>query len=145
MRKIEWDEIKALALKLVPKIKEYSPDVIIAIAMGGWIPARLLKLHIKADYYSIGCSYYDEFNKKTDKVRITQDLKEIYIKNKKVLLVDEVADSGDTLIKVNEYINGFNPKSVKSAVLHTKKSSKFIPDFTAENISDEWIIYPWEE
>lgn len=140
---LEWDEIKFLVENLSREIINYSPDCIIAVAMGGWAPARLLKNHYKCEYYSIGCTYYEN-NQKTDQVKIIQDLSNVDIKGKRVLILDEVADSGDTLHRVYEYVKSLGPQELKTAVLHTKSCSGFTPDFTAENVGNEWLVYPWE-
>lgn len=147
MEKVElgWEDIESLVKELSVEVKKYSPEVVIAIGMGGWIPARLLKNYFKAEYYSIQCSHYDENNEKTGHVRIIQDLPNVKIEGRKVLILDEVADSGDTMHKVYEHVSSFNPGQLKTAVLHTKGCSVFTPDITAKHVEDEWLVYPWEK
>ena len=61
-----------------------------------------------------------------------------------VLLVDDIDDTGDTLQLAQDYLKGLNPKEIKVAVLHHKKTSTLIPDFfTQKIICWHWITYPW--
>ena len=69
---------------------------------------------------------------------------------KKVLLVDDLSDTGLTLNKSIEWLKNYGPtknyiKEVKTACLWKKKSSKFEPDFCSIKLdSDPWIVQPTE-
>lgn len=62
-----------------------------------------------------------------------------------VLLVDDVTDSGDTFHTASQYLlERGRPTELKTAVLHHKHPSGFVPDFYVEEITAwRWIIYPW--
>tara|TARA_Y100001973_G_C5201392_1_gene337967 strand:+ start:3031 stop:3780 length:750 start_codon:yes stop_codon:yes gene_type:complete len=63
--------------------------------------------------------------------------KKIVAKGKKVLVVDDIADTGHTLMDFD------NPSNVV-VTLHYHKQSKVIPDFYVEEKGNDWIVYPWE-
>ena len=67
------------------------------------------------------------------------------IEGKRVLLVDDVSDSGETFEKALEHLNEKGPPSaVRTAVLHHKIQSRYTPDFHAHKIIKwRWLIYPW--
>jgi len=66
------------------------------------------------------------------------------ISGKKVLIVDDITDTGDTLSLSVAYAKSLNPAEVKTAVLQHKTCSSFTPDFYAQKIIRwRWIIYPW--
>ena len=68
----------------------------------------------------------------------------IDISGKKILIVDDVVDTGDTFIVTMDYVKGKNPLEVKSSVLHYKTCSTFVPDYWAEKQDEwKWVIYPW--
>lgn len=144
--KYSWDEFLADVKVLADKIKaDFSPEVVIAIAEGGWVPGRILKNHIKAEYFSIGCRHHDENYGEMEEVAIYQEVDKNNIAGKKVLILDEICDSGKTLEKVSKIIHDMNPNEVRSAVLHVRHSSIFIPDYFLEKKSnDNYIVYPWE-
>lgn len=67
----------------------------------------------------------------------------IDISNRDVLLVDDIFDTGHTLEKVVAKMHEFNPASIRSAVLlrkHGRQEVDYVPDFTAFNIPDEFVV-----
>jgi hypoxanthine phosphoribosyltransferase len=65
------------------------------------------------------------------------------MKDKNILLVDEVADTGDTLQHAIDHVKALGAKGVRSAVLHYKPTSIVKPDFFMVETSS-WTVYPWE-
>lgn len=66
------------------------------------------------------------------------------ISGKKVLIVDDITDTGETLHLAVDYVMRLNPAEVRTAVLQHKICSSFIPDFYGQKIIRwRWIIYPW--
>ncbi|MGC7380965.1 phosphoribosyltransferase, partial [Xanthomonas citri pv. citri] len=63
------------------------------------------------------------------------------ISDKKVLVVDDVVDSGRTLALVLELLRGYGAEC-RSAVIYEKPRSEVRPDFSW-NSTDEWIVFPW--
>ncbi len=142
---VSWDEAYRLARNLSRKIKSsgFRPDLVIGIARGGLVPARvvcdflLLKdlAAIKVEHWGIAATL--------GKAKIKFPL-QVDIKGKKILVVDDVADSGDTFSVVMDYLAKKEPMEIKTAVLHYKTCSTCVPDYWAEKLDDwKWIIYPW--
>jgi len=65
------------------------------------------------------------------------------VKNKKVLVVDDVADTGRSLLLVRQHLLENGAKEVKVATIYYKPWSKIIPDYY-ERKTNCWIIFPWE-
>ena len=140
-----WDETYMLAKTLALKIKKsgFKPDLIIGIARGGLVPARVVcdfllqkdLATIKVEHWGIAAT--------RGKAEIKFPLP-IDISGKKVLIVDDIVDIGDTFTVTMDYVKGKNPSEIKSAVLHYKIRSTFIPDYWAEKQDEwKWVIYPW--
>lgn len=144
--KISWERLEELVERLADKIRrDYEFDVLVGVLRGGMIVAHLISDILGVDeIYPIGCiSYVDIYKRSTTRVYhplIIEDLK-----NMRVLLVDDVADSGNTLktILENEVLPK-NPKECRTATLHIKPWSKFQPNYYVE-VTDAWIVYPWEK
>ena len=67
----------------------------------------------------------------------------IDIEGRDVLLVDDIFDTGHTLVKVIEKMKEFGPRSIRSAVLLRKQGRQEVtsePDFVAFNIPDEFVV-----
>jgi len=142
---LTWMDVQRLSEKLADQIAEsgFRPDIIVAVSRGGFDPARILsdELNIRS-LASLQVIYYARINERNDKPQVKYPLN-ADISGLNVLVVDDVADSGNSLKVVKEYIDSLGPREVKMATLHHKPWSTFEPDFYAESV-DKWIIYPWE-
>lgn len=142
---LTWMDVQRLSEKLADQIAEsgFRPDIIVAVSRGGFDPARILsdELNIRS-LASLQVIYYAGINERNDKPQVKYPLN-ADISGLNVLVVDDVADSGNSLKVVKEYIDSLGPREVKMATLHHKPWSSFEPDFFAESV-DKWIIYPWE-
>ena len=142
---LNWESSYNETLKLFEKIKEdnYLPDIVIGIARGGWIPARLL-----ADFFvlrqtaNMKVEAYEMIGEKGVNAKITQDI-EIAIDGKKVLVIDDIADSGASLKMALESLLKRNPAELKTATLFYKKTSVIIPDYY-NSVTSKWVIFAWE-
>jgi len=143
---ISWSEVQRLCLRLATLIRDsnYQPDIVVAIARGGFVPARLLcdYLDIMA-LTSIKIEHYLAGSTKQEQAVIRYPLC-IAIENQRVLLVDDVNDSGDTLDVAMQHLLSFQPREVRIAVMHNKTSTHFNVDYQAKTIIKwRWLIYPW--
>lgn len=142
---LTWEDTGKHMLELSKKIladhKQY--DRIIALAKGGLTWSRTLCDYLGLENLSsIQITFYTGIGKTVRTPVITQSLP-ISIKNERVLIFDDVADSGETLILAKKYAKMHGAKEVKVATLAMKIWTKFKPDYyTIE--SGEWIIFPHE-
>ena len=143
---ISWARFQRLSRKLAEKIRQsrYIPDMIVAIGRGGYIPARLLSDYFGVmDLTSFKIEHYRGSQKQTQ-ATIQYPLT-AKVDGKRVLLVDDVSDSGDTFKVAIDHVNQKgSPAELKTAVLHHKTTSVYVPDYFAQTIVKwRWIIYPW--
>ena len=143
---ISWKRVYLMARKLAFMIRgdNFKPDVIVAIARGGYVPARILCdfLDVKT-LASIRVEHYLPGANMQKVARLTDPLV-IDIKGKNVLLVDDVNDTGDTLEVAVSHLKGFLAKDVRVAVLDHKITSYFHPQYFAHSlIKWRWLLYPW--
>jgi len=144
MKNLSWEDVDLLVNKLADKIlKNYKPNLIIALLRGGVIVGRILsdKLKVK-DMLVIGIKSYKDVGVKGDLI-VYQWFNESLVLGKKVLLVDDICDSGETLSFCFEKLSKLSLEDIKTATLHVKPWSKFKPNFYMEEVK-EWVIYPWE-
>ncbi|MBS7656061.1 phosphoribosyltransferase [Candidatus Bathyarchaeota archaeon] len=141
----DWNEIYDMCIKLADKIKKsgFSPNLIVGVARGGWIPARILSdLLENSNVASVRVEFYVDVAKTSQSPKITQGISIPPI-GKTVLVVDDVADTGKSLKAVIEYLYNLGAKEVKAATLHYKPQSIIKPEFYIEE-TDAWIVYPHE-
>jgi len=143
-----WDYIYNLCRNISRDIKSsgYEPDVIIALARGGWFAGRVLcdflglddLSSLKIEHYT-GTAAID-----TGEPYIRYPLPADVIKGKKVLIVDDIVDTGGSMISAKAYVEDRSPREVRTASLQYLGSSKIDPDYVGERLEDwAWIVYPW--
>ncbi|MBU2589231.1 MAG: phosphoribosyltransferase [Nanoarchaeota archaeon] len=125
------------------KSSDFHPDVIIAIARGGLVPGRLFCdfLHIK-NCYSIKVDHWGLTATKNGEAKLTHALN-LDLEEKKVLVVDDVTDTGQSMDLAKKHISELNPKEIKTATLFHLTGSKYTPDFFGKEREWAWIVFPW--
>lgn len=140
------EEVVAACDRLAMAILEsgFRPDLVVAIARGGFVPARFL-----CDFLQVGklagfrVQHYQAGAQKESRARVTIPLS-VAIENANVLLVDDVNDSGKTLDAAILHLQSFAPAAVRVAVIHEKITTSRAADFKAVTIREwHWVLYPW--
>ena len=143
---ILWSEVERLCQRLAGLIREsgYRPDLVIAIGRGGYVPARLMCdwLHIM-ELTSIKVEHYLSGANRQEAAVIRYPLK-ANIRGLRVLVVDDVNDTGDTLEAATQHLQTFQPGEIRTAVMHRKAVTRFEADYSAGKIVKwRWLVYPW--
>jgi hypothetical protein len=130
------------------KAAGFQPEVIIGVARGGWFLARVLcDFFLLKDLFSLKMEHWGLTATITGDAEMKYGLDEETkrrLKGKKVLIADDVTDTGDSINLVAEYVKSLGVTELKTATMHHKTTSSFIPDFYGELIRDwKWVIYPW--
>jgi len=152
---ITFEEYTEIVEKLAIQIhKQYKPTVLVGIMRGAApildILSRVLKLPIA---YIVIQSYSGKSTEdKQGELMFAREISSL-AKNKdfkRVLLIDDLSDTGLTLNKSIEWLKNYGPtknyiNEIKTACLWKKKSSTFEPDFCPVKLkSDPWIVQPTE-
>jgi len=142
-RYISWDEYGNLAGALAEKVRAAgeSFDLVIGIARGGLPVAMVVSDHLNVKIDFINVKSYSGIAKRGDP-QILSTLTE-GIGGKKVLLVDDLVDQGDTMRIVKGYLSQQKPRLLQTAVLFKKPWSRTEPDYYLE-VVDKWIVFPFE-
>ena len=152
---ISFEEYNKIVEKLaITKHQNYKPTVLIGIMRGAApiidILSRILKLPIA--YIVIQSYSGDGMEDKQGELMFAREISSLANEKdfNKVLLIDDLSDTGLTLNKSIEWLKNYGPtknfiKEVKTACLWKKKSSSFEPDFCPVRLdSDPWIVQPTE-
>jgi uncharacterized protein len=140
-----WDQLGHLCFKLGKQINHQGKkyDRIVVIAKGGLTWSRTLADYLDIpDIEVIRVRLYRGIGKAFKKPQIVQDIK-ADITGEKILLFDDVADSGQTLEFVEKLLLKQGAKSVDTSTLFFKSSSRITPDFF-DHQTDAWIVFPHE-
>tara|TARA_B100001564_G_C20376942_1_gene550548 strand:- start:139 stop:660 length:522 start_codon:yes stop_codon:yes gene_type:complete len=152
---ITFSEYVKIVEKLAIQIhKNYKPTVLVGIMRGAApildILSRILKL--PTAYIVIQSYSGDGLEDKQGQLMFAREISSLAESKdyKKVLLVDDLSDTGLTLNKSIEWLRNYGPtkhfiEEVRTACLWKKKSSSFEPDFCPIRLdSDPWIVQPTE-
>lgn len=144
MKKIfySYEEFVEDSCQLSNQIKEFNPDAILAVARGGLTLGHFISsfLNIR-NLFCLNSIHYDD-TKKLDSFEIFNipDLKNF----KKVVVVDDIVDSGETFVKLREVLLYKFPNcEFKFASIFYKNEAIFEPNFKIK-IASEWIEFFWE-
>lgn len=143
---ISWDTVYDLCWTLADKVRVsgFVPDLVVAISRGGYTPARVLcDLLGLFELTSIRVVHYRGAASMEPAARLRHPLC-IPIEGQRVLVVDDVNDTGDTLRAAHAHLISLQPAEVRTAVLHEKAISPVRADYAAGTIAEwRWLIYPW--
>lgn len=135
------DDIFQLAKKIIQSEQKF--DRVIALAKGGLTFSRSLVDYLGIDEISsLHIEFYTGIHNTQEMPVITQSLP-VSIRNEKILLFDDLSDSGKTLQTAVEYLKHHGVSSIHTAVFFVKPHSSFKPDFVIRELN-EWIIFPNE-
>ena len=143
---VRWGDAYRLSRQMALNVKKagYKPDLVVAISRGGLVPARILcdVLGIM-DLVSVKVEHWYVTGEHTERAVIKYPLN-ADLTGKKVLVVDDITDTGSSLTETVKHVSTLNPLSVKTATMQHLIQSSFKPDFTGEVVKDwAWFIYPW--
>lgn len=140
---MSWLDVEKATNALASSIRhEFDPDIIIGIARGGLTPAVRLS-HLLGDkpLRIIHVRFYENVNQRRGKPEMWSDVGKV---SGKVLVVDDVADTGETLKMVVKHIKEKGASDVRIATIAYKPRSCVKPDFYIFE-TEKWIVFPWEE
>ena len=140
-----WSQIYRLLLNLTGAVRKsgFEPDVIVGVSRGGWPPARIMSdLLDNPKLANIAAEYYVGVAETKGEPAITQPVS-VPVKDKKVLVVDDVADTGESLKLVNSHLTKQGASEIKIATIYYKPWSNIVPDYY-EKETRCWIVFPWE-
>ena len=140
-----WEEIYENIKEIAKKIKKdrYKTDIVFALSRGGFVPARVIcDLMIIKDLVSIKVDHWGITATKDGKAHLRY-LINADLSGKKVLIVDDITDTGESMIVAKEFVEKLNPKEIRTVAIFHIKTSKFIPDYYSKEIDWIWVIWPW--
>ncbi len=145
---VSWKEIEEWTKGIRKMVVEnnYNPDIIIGIARGGLVPARMVADYLfKKDLLSIKTEHWGLTATINGKAVLKEKLN-YDVTGKKVLIVDDITDTGESMKLSYNYVKSLNPADVKTTSMLYIDGSNYTPDFYGKGLSKEewaWFVFPW--
>lgn len=139
-----YNDIHDACVSIVHQIHSFNkyPDCILGLSRGGLIPGVIISHKLNIPFVpvvfktseSMGDNVNDEYNEYLPT-----------IKESCLLIVDDIADSGHTLLDISDYYRS-KQHIVYTAAMYFKESSVYVPDYHKFQIPSDapWVKFPWE-
>ena len=140
-----WKKIHRSILELSVEIEKsnFKPDIIVGMARGGWVPARIISDCLgNPNLANVSVEFYENLGETKSKPVIKQPIS-VSVRNKKILLVDDVVDTGKSAKLVETHLRNKGASTIKIASVYYKPWSIVIPEYYQKE-TQLWIIFPWE-
>ncbi len=143
---VAWDDLDALVATLADQLTGERFDVMLTITRGGMVPAGMLAYRLGIRNILVAAvAYYDDEGRPGEGASFLEFPADPLLRGRRVLVVDEVWDSGTTIAAVVDRVRQAGGEPV-TAVLHYKPARSrvaLLPDFFAVE-TDAWVVYPFK-
>lgn len=143
VRQITWDDFATLAAQLAEGVAAHNPDIIIGVARAGLFPATAVACSLRRELYPVRIT-----RRVNDEVRFATPVWRVPVPDevvgKAVAVVDEIADSGETLRLVADEVRARGAAKVITACLTRHTWASPVPA-VCPLVSDELILFPWDQ
>jgi uncharacterized protein len=143
---VSWDDLDRMVAGLADRLRSQSFDLMLSITRGGLVPAGMLAYRLRIRNILVAAvEFYDDHGQPGPHPTFLQFPADPLLRGQRILVVDEVWDSGTTIHAVTERIRqaGGHPTT---AVLHWKPTHSIVPgepDVHAVT-TDAWVVYPFK-
>jgi hypoxanthine phosphoribosyltransferase len=139
---ISWEDFHGICKALALSLSHFQPEVIVPIGRGGYYPGALLAHLLQVEIYPVRIS------RRINDIVIYKEPQWIIpppaeIAHRRAVIVDEICDSGETIVMVKKKCLDLGASTVKSAVLYAHTRAVHAPDYIGI-ITDELLLNPWD-
>lgn len=146
---VDIQTIESMCDTVCQKIREdnFKPELLVGLARGGLIPLGFLagdRMLNNRNVRIINLQSYSDDRQQSGIELLFPICIEEFKKFKSILVIDDLVDSGKSMAFVHSLLKKDLDMPIKTAVLFYKQRSTFKPDYFAEKVENEWIVFPWE-
>lgn len=139
---ISWQDFHGLCKGLAIAVSRFQPEIILPIGRAGYYSGTLIAHMLQIELYPVRLS------RRVKDVVIYQSPQWFVepppaVKGQRVLIVDEICSTGETIAVVKEKVEAMRAQAVKSAVLYAHTKGASVPDYIGL-ITDELLLNPWD-
>jgi uncharacterized protein len=143
VEEISWERFDQLTRTLTEKLAETGIEVVVGIARGGLFPATAVACELRCEFFPVRIT-----RRVRDQPTFARPVWQVdvsaQVADKVVAVIDEIADTGETLVLAAERIKQNGAARVVTVSLVSHTWAKPMPDVTAL-VSDALIIFPWDK
>jgi hypoxanthine phosphoribosyltransferase len=139
---LSWELFGELCRALAVRVaRDYDPEVVVGIAAAGVIPGAVVAAMLQKEFYAIKITRRDDADGPRQRPEILSAAPP-QVGGRRVLLVDEICDSGDTLRLALAAVRDVGPSEVRTATSLVREGG-YEPDYYALG-TEATVIFPWD-
>jgi hypoxanthine phosphoribosyltransferase len=139
---IDWLKFAELSAQLAEKVAPFQPETIIGVARAGLLPATTVACMLRCEFYPVRIT-----RRVNDRAVYPQPVWKTPVPDevagRRVAVIDEIADTGETLALVVAGVQAKGAARVVTACLVSHTWARPQPDMVALR-SDAFVIFPWD-
>ncbi|HEX6386031.1 MAG TPA: phosphoribosyltransferase family protein [Anaerolineae bacterium] len=139
---ISWEDFHGICKALAKAVARFEPEIVLPIGRGGYYPGTLLSHMLQVEIYPVRVS-----RRINDVVKYEspQWLLEppVLVKDRRVLIVDEICGTGETISLVKGKVESMGARDVRSAVMYAHTWGVAVPDYIGL-VTDALLLNPWD-
>lgn len=139
MKELTWGEFDRSVQALARQMESYKPQAVIGLVHGGVFVGGALASALKVEFFPLRVT--QRSRDAGHAAHASEDLPP-ELTGKRVVIVDDIASSGDSIVFATRLAKAQKVKSIKSAAL-IARPNRFEPDFVAQT-SDAFFVFPWD-
>jgi hypoxanthine phosphoribosyltransferase len=139
---VSWADFHGICKALAQAAARFGPQIVLAIGRGGYYPGTLIAHLLQAELYPVRLSrrVNDVVQREHPEWLVEPPA---LVKGCRVLIVDEICSSGETLAMVREKVAVHGALEMRSAVLYAHTWGASVPDYIGL-ITDALLLNPWD-
>lgn len=139
---LTWEVFGELSRALAVNVaRDYAPDLVIGIAKAGVIPGAVIATILRQDFFSMTITRRSGMERVREQPKVLSAAP-LQARGRRVLIVDEICTSGETLRMAISAVRAVRPAAIKTASSFVKTGG-YKPDFYAVE-TDAAVIFPWD-
>lgn len=139
---LSWEVFGELCRALAVNVAHsYEPELVIGIAKAGVIPGAVIASILRLDFFALKITRRSGFEEVQDRPQLLSSAPR-QVRGKRVLIVDEICTTGETLRMAVAAVRAENPAEIRTATSFVK-AGQFKPDYYAVE-TDATAIFPWD-
>lgn len=139
---LSWDVFGELSRALALNVaRDYDPELVIGIATAGVIPGAVIASILRRDFFALKITRRSGMERVHERPQLLTAAPN-QARGKRVLIVDEICTTGETLRMALAAVRAVNPAEVRTATSFVKAGG-YTPDFYAVE-TDATVVFPWD-
>ncbi len=139
---ISWEDFHGICKALALAVSRFQPEIILAIGRGGYYPGTLLSHMLQVELYPVRVSRRVNDVVKYQRPQWLVEPPSV-VAGHRVLIVDEICGSGDTITMVKQKVETLGATAIKSAMMYAHTWGVDVPDYIGL-ITDALLLNPWD-